>query len=259
MQAEIKGTTMPILEITLDQGEQVVSTHGELSWMTPNIQLSQHMSAGGAPAGQGGGGGGFMQGLKRVMGGGGLFLTHYEAVSGTGMVTFAAKMPGHIMPTDIAPGQAYFVHRHGWLCGTPGITASVGLQQSFRGGMWGGDGFVLQRLEGQGRAWIELSGELVHYTLAPGQTLMVHPGHVGMFEGSVQFTVTRMPGIANMAFGQDGFHLVALTGPGQVWLQSMPLPILAHALDPYLSRQGDPQAAESGAVGGIIGSIMRGQ
>jgi uncharacterized protein (AIM24 family) len=259
MQAEIKGTTMPILEVTLEQGEQVVSTHGELSWMTPNIQLSQHMSGAQAgPAGPGGQGG-FMQGLKRVMGGGGLFLTHYEAVEGTGMVTFAAKMPGHIMPTDIAPGQAFFVHRHGWLCGTPGISASVGLQQSFRGGLWGGDGFVLQKLEGQGRAWIELSGELVHYTLAPGQTLMVHPGHVGMFEGSVQFTVTRMPGIANMAFGQDGFHLVALTGPGQLWLQSMPLPILAHALDPYLSRQPDPQTAEAGAMGGIIGSILRGQ
>ncbi len=262
MQAEIKGTTMPILEVTLDQGEQVVSIHGELSWMTPNIQLSQHMS--GAPAGPAGpagpgGQGGFMQGLKRVMGGGGLFLTHYEAVAGTGMVTFAAKMPGHIMPTDIAPGQAFFVHRHGWLCGTPGITASVGLQQSFRGGLWGGDGFVLQKLEGQGRAWIELSGELVHYTLAPGQTLMVHPGHVGMFEGSVQFSLTRMPGVANMAFGQDGFHLVALTGPGQVWLQSMPLPILAHALEPYLGRQPDSQTAEAGAMGGIIGSILRGQ
>ena len=88
---------------------------------------------------------------------------------------------------------------------------------------------------------------------------MVHPGHVGMFEGSVQFAITQMPGIANMAFGQDGFHLVALTGPGQIWLQSMPLPILAHALDPYLSRQGDPQAVEGGAVGGILGNIMRGQ
>jgi uncharacterized protein (AIM24 family) len=259
MQAEIKGTTMPILEVTLEPGEAVVSTHGELSWMTPNIQLSQHMSTGG-PGGQGGGGGGgFMAGLKRVMGGGGLFVTSYEAVSGSGMVTFAAKMPGHIMPTDIAPGQAYFVHRHGWLCGTQGITPSIGLQQTFRGGMWGGDGFILQKLEGQGRAWIELSGELVHYTLAPGQTLMVHPGHVGMFEGSVQFTVTRLPGIANMAFGDDGFHLVTLTGPGQIWLQSMPLPILAHALEPYLGRQGAPQTAEAGAVGGIIGSIMRGQ
>jgi uncharacterized protein (TIGR00266 family) len=251
MQADIKGTTMPVLEITLQPGEQVVSTHGELSWMTPNIQLSQHMGSGGP-------GGGFMQGLKRVLGGGGLFLTRYEAIQGAGMVTFAAKLPGHIMPTDIVPGQAFYVHRHGWLCGTPGITPSVGLQQSFRGGLWGGDGFVLQKLEGQGRAWIELSGELVHYTLAPGQTLLVHPGHVGMFEGSVQFTITRVPGIANVAFGGDGFHLVALTGPGQLWLQSMPLPVLAHGLLPYLPSAA-PQAAEGGAIGGIIGGMMRGQ
>jgi uncharacterized protein (AIM24 family) len=256
MQAEIKGTTMPVLEVTLQQGEQVISTHGELSWMTPNVQMSQHMGTGGGARGQGGG---FMQGLKRVMGGGGLFLTHYEATQGAGMVAFAAKLPGHIVPTDIMPGQSFFVHRHGWLCGTPGITPSIGLQQSFRGGMWGGDGFVLQKLEGQGRAWIELSGELLHYTLAPGQTLMVHPGHVGMFEGTVQFSITRMPGIANLAFGADGFFLVALTGPGQLWLQSMPLPVLAHGLEPYLARQTDPQAAESGAIGGIIGNIMRGQ
>lgn len=253
MQAEIKGTTMPVLEVTLQQGEQVVSTHGELSWMTPSIQLTQHMGTGGP------GGGGLMRGLKRVLGGGGLFLTHYEAVSGAGMVTFAAKLPGHIMPVDIAPGQAFFVHRHGWLCGTPGITPSVGLQQTFRGGVWGGDGFILEKLEGQGRAWIELSGELVHYTLAPGQTLMVHPGHVGMFEGSVQFTITRLPGIANKAFGGDGFYLVALTGPGQIWLQSMPLSVLARGLEPYLARQDAPQTAEAGAVGGIIGDIMRGQ
>jgi uncharacterized protein (TIGR00266 family) len=252
MDAQIKGTTMPVLEITLQQGEQVISTHGELSWMTPNVQLSQHM-------GTGGGGHGLMQGLKRVMGGGGLFITRYEAVSGPGMITFAAKLPGHIMPVDIAPGQSFFVHRHGWLCGTPGLTASIGLQQSFRGGMWGGDGFILQKIDGQGRAWIALSGELVHYTLAPGQTLMVHPGHVGMFEGSVQFAITRVPGIANVAFGADGFHLVALTGPGQIWLQSMPLPVLAGALDPYLARQVDPQAAQAGAVGGIFGDILRGQ
>src|SRR5580692_494075 len=257
MQAEIKGTTMPILEVTLDPGEAVVSTHGELSWMTPNIQLSQHMSTSG-PGGTGSGG--FMAGLKRVMGGGGLFVTSYEAVSGSGMITFAAKMPGHIMPTDIAPGQAYFVHRHGWLCGTPGITPSVGLQQTFRGGMWGGDGFVLQKLEGQGRAWIELSGELVHYTLSPGQTLMVHPGHVGMFEGTVQFQITRVPGITNLLFGQDGYHLVALTGPGQIWLQSMPLANLAHALAPYVAQQAADSAgtsAAAGTVGGILGNIMR--
>jgi uncharacterized protein (TIGR00266 family) len=253
MEAEIKGTTMPVLEIMLQQGEQVVSTHGELSWMTPNIQLSQHTGSGGPH------GGGLMQGLKRVMGGGGLFVTHYEAVSGPGMVAFAAKLPGHIVAVDISPGEPAFVHRHGWLCGTPGIVPSIGLQQTFRGGLWGGDGFILQKLDGQGRVWIELSGEMMPYTLAPGQTLMVHPGHVGMFEGSVQFTITQVPGIANVAFGGDGFHLVALTGPGQVWLQSMPLPVLAHALQPYLAQQAAPQATEAGVVGGIIGDIMRGQ
>jgi uncharacterized protein (AIM24 family) len=265
MQAEIKGTTMPVLEVTLEPGEQVISTHGELSWMTPSIQMSQHMTGSGAPGSHGH----LMQGLKRIMGGGGLFLTHYaavdragmvtfaaklpghilptdiapgqayfvhrhgwlcgtpgitpsiglqqtfsgglfvtryEAMAGTGMVTFAAKLPGHIMPTDIGPGQAFFVHRHGWLCGTPGITPSIGLQQTFRGGLWGGDGFILQKLEGQGRAWIELSGELVHYTLAPGQTLMVHPGHVGMFEGSVQFSMTRVPLVPAALRGPEVSH-----------------------------------------------------
>jgi uncharacterized protein (TIGR00266 family) len=252
MQAEIKGNTMPVLEVTVQPGEQLVTTHGELSWMTANMQMSQTTGAGA------GGGGGFMQGLKRAMGGGSIFLTRFEATGGAGMVAFAAKLPGHIVPVDITPGQAFLVHRHGWLCGTAGITPSIGLQQSFRGGMWGGDGFVLQRLEGEGRAWIELSGELVHYNLGPGQTLMVHPGHVGMFEGSVQFTITRVPGIANKLFGADGYHLVALTGPGQIWLQSMPIPNLAHALIPYLPQpQSAPDAAANGAIGGIIGDIMR--
>ena len=250
MQAEIKGTTMPVLEVTVQPGEQLISTHGELSWMTANMQMSQTA-----------GSGGFMKGLKRVMGGGGIFLTRYEPSGGPGMIAFAAKMPGHIVPVDISPGHSYLVHRHGWLCGTPGITPSIGLQQSFRGGMRGGDGFVLQRLDGQGRAWIELSGELMHYTLSPGQTLMVHPGHVGMFEASIQFQMTRVPGITNVLFGQDGYYLVALTGPGQIWLQSMPIPNLAHALAPYIAQQISVDTAGTGAaagtVGGILGNIMR--
>ena len=277
MQAEIKGTTMPTLQVSLDQGDELVSTHGELAWMTPSIRMSQGMSTGGGPSGPfgsgasgaaGGGGvggvggvgggagrGGFMQGLKRMVGGGGLFLTRYE---GPGAITFAAKVPGHIVPVDIEPGQAYYVHRHGFLCGTAGITPSVGLQQTFRGGMFGGDGFILQKLEGQGRAWIELSGELTSYELPPGQTLMVHPGHVGMFAGSVQFQVMRMPGIANMFFGDDGFHVVALTGPGRVWLQSMPLQMLAQALSEYLRRDDRDTTVQAGGMGGIIGDMLRG-
>jgi uncharacterized protein (TIGR00266 family) len=217
---------MPVLEITLQHGEEVVTPHGELSWMSPNMQMSQTTGTGGS--------GGLMGGLKRVLGGGGLFLTRYQAQGGQGFVAFAAKVPGHIMPVDVVPGHAYLVHRHGWICGTAGISVGMGVQQSFRGGIWGGDGFILQRLEGEGRAWIELSGELTTYTLGAGQTLLVHPGHVGLFESTVQFAMTRIPGIANKIFGGDGFMLVALTGPGQIWLQSLPLPNLAHALAPYL-------------------------
>ena len=234
MQAEVKGTTMPILEVSLDRGEQLISAHGELAWMTQSIQMSQ-TSRGGR---------------------GGLFLTSYQ---GPGAITFATKVPGHIMPVDIAPGQAYLVHRHGWLCGTPGITPSIGLQQGSGAGLYGGDGFILQRLAGQGRAWIELSGELTAYDLPPGQTLLVHPGHVGMFQGSVQFRITQMSGVANAFTGRDGFHLVALTGPGRVWLQSMPLAMLAHALTPYLGGgETTAKAAGAGAVGGIIGDMLRG-
>lgn len=244
MEATIKGTTMPILEIGLAQGEDVVTAHGELSWMTPDIRMSQTAAAGGR--------GGFMQGVKRAAGGGGLFLTRYE---GPGMVAFAAKVPGHIVPVDIAQGRHYYVHRQGWVCGTPGIIASVGVQQTFRGGMFGGEGFLLQKLDGQGRAWIELSGEVTHYELPPRRTLLVHPGHVGMFEGSVQFEITRIRGIANALFGSEDFHLVALTGPGRVWLQSMPLASLAGALAPFFATT--KETAGAGAMGSMIGGMLR--
>jgi uncharacterized protein (AIM24 family) len=255
MQADIKGSTMPTLDVSLDQGESVVTPHAELVWMTTSMHMSQTMSGGG----QGGGGGGFMGGLKRVLGGAGLFLTRYD---GPGLVTFAAKFPGAILPVQVGGGQSFLVHKHGWLCGTPGITASVGLQQSFRGGMFGGEGFILQKLDGEGTAWIELSGEVTTYNLPPGETMLAHPGHIGMFQASVQFSITRMPGIANMAFGGDGLHLVALTGPGTVWLQSMPLPLLADALAPYLSQDGGQEAVgggmAGGAAGGMLGDFLRG-
>ena len=247
MQAEIKGTTMPILEIVLDVGDTLVSTHAELAWMSANIQLSQTTNTGGTK--------GIMSGLKRAVGGGGLFLTQYQTAGGPGMVAFAAKLPGRIFPIEIAPNQGYLVHRHGWVCGTQGIVPTVGMQQTFRGGMYGGDGFVLQKLEGQGTAWIELSGEITTYALAEGQTMLVHPGHVGLFEDRVNFTVQRLHGIKNMAFGDDGLHLVALTGPGNIWLQSLTVPVLADAIQPYLRHDGGDTAASAG-IGGLLGGAI---
>lgn len=242
---------MPVLEMLLDPGEVIVTVHGDLSWMTPNVQMTQSTQMGGQ-------GGGLMGAFKRMAGGGSLFLTRYEATGGQGMVAFAAKLPGRIFPVEVAPGRGFLVHRHGWVCGTPQISATVALQQTIRGAIWGGEGFILQKIEGEGTAWIELSGEIIQYSLVAGQTMLVHPGHVGLFEDTVQFSVIRMPGISNYLFGADGHHLVTMTGPGNIWLQSMPIPVLAGALNPYIEKDDHTgrDAMTGGAVGGILGNVL---
>lgn len=135
-----------------------------------------------------------------------------------------------------AAHPGYVVHRHGFLAGGPEIQLGVALQQRLGGAVFGGMGLFLQRVQGQGIWWCELQGEVVERDLQPGETLRVHPGHVGMLEASVQFSVTTVPGIRNVIFGGDGLFLIQLTGPGKVWLQSLPLPNLAHAISHYLPQ-----------------------
>jgi uncharacterized protein (AIM24 family) len=157
----------------------------------------------------------------------------------------------------VGPGAEYLVHRHGFLAGTPGVEVSAGFQQSFRAGIFAGEGFVLHRLGGQGRAWAELSGHVIPHELVAGQSLRVHPGHVGMFRTSLSFQVVRVPGVANRYFGGDAHYFAELSGPGTVWLQSMPLPQLAASLVPYLpTAQDRPEPVEGGLVGGIMGDML---
>ena len=240
---------MPVLEFLLDPNESVISEAGELSWMSQSIQMNTHT--------QMGGGGGFFGAIKRVAGGGTLFMTEYTAFGAPGEIAFATKVPGHIVPVQVGGGYEYFAHRHGFLCATPQVQIGVGFQQSLGAGIFGGDGFLLQRIGGQGTAWLELSGELIIKDLQPGETLRVHPGHVGAFTTSINFQITRVPGIKNLIFGGDGIFLAALTGPGRVWLQTLPIAKLAHALQEYLPT-GRREQVETGVVGGVVGSILRG-
>ena len=253
MQTQIQGTTMPVLDVQLDPNESVYSESGELSWMTASIQMTTHT--------QMGGGGGLFGILKRVAGGGSLFMTEYRAYQYPGEVSFATKMPGHIVPVQLGQGPEYMVHRHGFLCATPQVTIGVGFQQSLGAGIFGGDGFLLQKLSGQGTAWLELSGELILKNLAPGEVLRVHPGHVGAFQSSVAFQITMVPGLKNAIFGGDGLFLAVLTGPGTVMLQTLPISRLAHQIGEYLPRgeRRDVGNATGGALlGGIVGSILSG-
>jgi uncharacterized protein (TIGR00266 family) len=247
MQAQIIGTTMPVLEFVLEPNDSIISEAGELSWMGSSIQMTTHT--------QFGGGGGLFGVLKRVAGGGSIFMTEYRAVGARAELAFATKLPGHIVPVEIGPGHEYMIHRHGFLCATPQVQIGVGFQQSLGAGIFGGSGFLLQRATGQGTAWLELSGELVVKELQPGEMLRVHPGHVGAFQTSVQFQITTVPGIKNLIFGGDGLFLAQLTGPGKVWLQTLPIARLAHALYEYMPKPSG-EAVQGGVVGGIVGSIL---
>ncbi|MDR6951431.1 uncharacterized protein (TIGR00266 family) [Ancylobacter sp. 3268] len=230
MRSKIIGTTLPVLEIGLDPGESVVGAPDQLSWMSGDIGMTTSTGFGG--------GGGLFGLVSRAVSGAGLFMTEFRAQRGPGNIAFAAKLPGNIVEIAVAPGRGYLVHRHGFICGTSGIEVASAFQQKLGGAVFGGEGFVLQKLSGEARAWVELGGELVAYELQPGQELLVHPGHVGLFEESVAFEITTMRGVANALFGGDGLFLVRLSGPGKVWLQTLTLPGLAHALASYLPQRG---------------------
>src|ERR1700685_3592565 len=145
MQSRITGTTMPVLEFILDQNDAIISEAGELSWMSSSIQMTTHT--------QFGGGGGLFGVLKRVAGGGSIFMTEYRALGVPGELAFATKLPGHIVPVEVSPGHEFMIHRHGSLCATSQLQLGVGFQQSLGAGIFGGDGFLLQRVTGQGMAW----------------------------------------------------------------------------------------------------------
>ena len=228
MQDTISRSSTPALRLSLHPGERVTAEPGHMAWMSGDVRM--HTSTGGS---------GLFGALGRVMGGGTLFLTEFIAEGrGPSEVVFGAKVPGTITKVSVSARQGYLLHRHGFLCATPGVTIGTGFQRKLGAGLFGGDGFVLQKLEGEGDAWVELGGEVQVRDLAPGEVLLVHPGHVGMFDLGMTFDVQLMRGIRNIVFGADGLFLARFAGPGRIWLQTMTVPGLAHVLAPYMPSSG---------------------
>ncbi len=253
MQHTITGTTMPVLQIGLDAGETIIAEPGEFAWMTGNIALNTTTQTAGTR--------GLFGAIGRALSGGGLFMTEYTAQGGPGLVAFAAKVPGSIHQLDVPAGHSYMIHKHGFLCATPGVQLTTGFQRQLGAGMFGGNGFIMQRLQGPCSAFVELGGESVVYDLRPGETIQVHPGHIGMFQETVNFDIVLLRGVKNMFFGGDGLYVARLTGPGKVWLQSMTMPNLAHALAPYLGHEtvsaSPTQIGGAAVAGSILGDIFR--
>jgi uncharacterized protein (TIGR00266 family) len=245
METQITGQLAPVLTVSLGHGETVIAESGELSWFGGDIKLETGRSIGMSK-------GGLFGAAKRAMSGGTFFMTRYSSES-QGFVAFAIKAPGEIRELTLDGSRDYVVHRHGFMCCEEGIELSIFLQQKLGVGIFGREGFLLQKLAGNGRAFIELHGQVVAFKLDQGQELRVHPGHLGLFEATCSLDLTTVPGIRNKLFGGDGLFLAKLTGPGEVWLQSITLAGLAHALQPYIVTE---TAAEGGAAA-VIGSLLK--
>jgi uncharacterized protein (TIGR00266 family) len=220
----IVGTLLQSAILELQPGQAIFSETGAMSWMTSNVNMNT-TSAGGL--------GGL---LKRAVSGASLFIIDFAATGGTGLIAFTSDFPGQILPVDLAPGQSLLLQKHAFMCAEKSVTLDIGFNKKIGAGMFGGEGFVMQRITGPGLAFVEFDGEIVEYTLQPNQTLRVDHGHVAMFEPTVTFDIEMIKGFRNILLGGEGLFLATLRGPGRVWLQTMPIVNLAHRIVEYMPK-----------------------
>lgn len=223
MDFEIRGDNLQVLDVSLDAGESMFTESGGMSWMSENVDMKTDTH------------GGMMKGIGRMFSGESLFMTTYSAQKDGESVAFSSEFPGKIVHRDLAGGEEIIAQRDAFMCAVSSVDMEVHLRKKFGAGLFGGEGFIMQKVTGPGDTFFELSGEIVEKELKSGETLKVDPGHVGFFEKSVDMDISRVKGVKNMFFGGEGLFLATLSGPGKVWLQSMPLINLAAKLDPYLS------------------------
>ena len=220
MKYEIKGGAFPIVVCHLSNGEQMITEKGSMVWMTPNMQMQTK-------------GGGVGKMFSKALSGESMFQNIYTA-NGDGMITFGSSFPGKVVPIEIAPGREFIVQKSAFLASEAGIELSIHFNKKIGAGFFGGEGFIMQKLSGSGTAFIEIDGELVEYELQAGKKLVVDTGNVAGFESTVAIDIQKVPGVKNMLFGGEGFFNTVLTGPGKIWLQTMPIVNVAGAIQPYI-------------------------
>ena len=221
MQYEIKGGNFPVVICSLENGEKMITERGSMCWMSPNMQMETR-------------GGGLGKMFSKAFSGESMFQNHYTARGGAGMIAFASSFPGQIKAVEIGPGREMIVQKSAFLASEAGVNLSIHFQKRLGAGFFGGEGFIMQRLSGSGTAFVEIDGDLIEYVLKPGQKIIVDTGNVAGFEPSVQMDIQTVPGAKNMLFGGEGIFNTVLTGPGRVWLQTMPIYNVANAIRPYI-------------------------
>ena len=215
MQYEIKGGNFPVVICSLENGETMITEKGSMAWMSPNMQMETH-------------GGGLGKMFSKALSGESMFQNHYTA-RGNGIIAFGSSFPGKVMPLQIGPGREMIVQKRAFLASEAGVNLSIHFHKKLATGIFGGEGFIMQRLSGYGTAFVEIDGELMEYELKPGQQIVVDSGYVAAFEPSVRMDVQTISGAKNVLFGGEGLFNTVLTGPGRVWLQTMPISNIAGA------------------------------
>jgi len=222
MKYNIEGEPLPVVICNLDAGETMITESGAMSWMTPNMKMETTSN------------GGVGKMLGRAFSGESMFQNRYTAQGGEGMIAFASSFPGSIRAFEIAPGQEIVAQKKAFLASTAGVELSVFFQKKAASGFFGGEGFIMQKLSGQGTVFLEFDGYIKEYELQAGQSMIIDTGYLAAMSATCSVDVQTVPGLKNMFFGGEGLFNTVVTGPGHVWLQSMPVPQLAGALVPYL-------------------------
>jgi uncharacterized protein (TIGR00266 family) len=222
MQYKIEGTPLPVVICNLDAGEQMITERGSMSWMSPNMKMETTSN------------GGIGKAFGRMFAGEALFQNRYTAMGGPGMIAFASSFPGSILAVEITPDRPVVVQKRAFLAATTGVELSVFFQKKIGAGLFGGEGFIMQKLSGQGIAFIEIDGHAIDYDLAPVQELIVDTGYLAKMDITCSMDVVSVPGLKNMLFGGEGIFNTVIKGPGHVTLQTMPIHSVAGAISPYI-------------------------
>jgi uncharacterized protein (TIGR00266 family) len=241
----ISGTTLPVVTITLKPGDKIYSSSGGMSWMTQQVEMDTNT------------GGGLGKMFKRAVSGESIFVVDYFVNRDEGEVAFAAEFPGKIVPIDLSDGQSIIVQKDAFMCAEKSVDLDMHFRKRLGAGLFGGEGFILQRLTGPGQAFVNFDGEILMRELADGEVLRVDTGHVAMFQPTVDFDVEMIKGFKNLFLGGEGLFLATLRGPGKVWLQTMPMSKLARKIAQYMPAVGGQ--GQSGGTNINLGQLFGGQ
>ncbi len=222
MEYTIHGTVMQALEVRLTQGEAMYTESGGMAWMTDGIEMKTS------------GRGGLGKSLGRMLSGESFFMTTYTCRAPAGMITFTPEAPGKVIPLNLKAGHSMICQKDAFMCAEESVELSMHFRKKLGAGLFGGEGFILQKLTGPGVAFVEIAGEVQMVELAAGEKLKIDPGHIAMYEPTCSYDVTMVKGMMNWLGGGEGLFLATVTGPGKVWLQTLPLSNLAGKLKRFI-------------------------